>query len=131
MIASSRQVNVVRGVVGAACGALLGLLQYWTDVAGMHRVAATRGLDGLGVAAGFGIAYLAVTLVFLLVATGLLGLRLWAAIALGLLVGETAVVAVLWDLDLGLRGDRKAILFPIVATAALGAVAVLCPRRDR
>jgi hypothetical protein len=125
--------RIVRCLGGAAVGAATGLAQYAIDRAGMRRAAAAEGLSGIGVAAGWALVFLVVTLVLLLPACRALALRYWASAAGLLLVGELAVVALLWDRAsvLGLHGDGRAVLFVVVATILVAASAGFWPQRVR
>ena len=125
-------INVGRAAASAAAGAVLGAAQYGVGLAGMHRAAATKGLAGLGVAAGYAAGWLAMSLFLLCLACGVLQLRWWAFAALTLLAGELLVMGFVWRFSapFGLHGDHRATFFIPAAVAVVTAGGLRWQRRE-
>lgn len=125
-----RYSRLAGAAIGALVGALIGAAEYALDVVGMHRAAQAPGLEGISVGFEWIGVFAAVTLGLMLLACGLLQLRLWALTAPTLFVVELAVVGWLWPHahQLGLRGDRQALLFVVVTTAVYTYASVFWPR---
>ena len=120
---------MLRALIGAAVGAVIGGVQCAIVVAAMRRTARTQGLAGIGVAAQGALIALLVTAVLLLIGAWLLGLRLWALSAIGLLGIELVALLGTWRHaeQLGLHGDGRAALFVIIMIVEMAATAVWWP----
>lgn len=97
----------------------------------MKRGDRAGGLSGIGAAAGAAGEYLIVTIVLMLAAAWLLGMRLWGLAGLTLVVVQLLVVAFLFahSSALGVHGKHRAVLFTIVAVVAVTVAATWWPRR--
>jgi hypothetical protein len=126
-------VTAQQALIGAGAGVIIGAVQCVIVIAGMHRVARTDGLAGIGVAARWALAELLVTLLLLLIVSRVLRLRLWALSAVALMAIDAAALLLTWQhaLEVGLHGDARAALLAIVVTIEMSAAAVWWPRRAR
>jgi len=130
--AVTRSMILARALTGLVVGAAIGAIQCAIVVDGMRRGDRAPGLDGIGVALVAAAVYLAVTLVLLFLACGLLRLRLWAFAALNALVTELLVVSFLFAHArvFGLHGHAKAALFVVSAALMMAVLTAAWPHRQ-